>query len=136
MEEIESTEEAPKLRLTILPGRLAICQLERDAEIPSWVWTGEICSVTRTPHELSIICAEDSVPEGVECEKGWRAISSEGPLGFTLTGLINALAEPLAVAGISIFALSTYFTDYVLVKENELQVAVLALKKAGHEVIG
>lgn len=134
MELHSQVEEKPQLQLMVLPGRLAICRLDRDAEVPAWAWKGSLRSITYTPNELSIICDETGVPDGVECEKGWRAISSQGPLGFVLTGLIDALAEPLAVAGISIFALSTYFTDYILVKESELPIALLALRRAGHVV--
>ena len=116
---------------------LAICQLDRDAPIPEWACRGgSLCSITRTPNELSIVCPQANVPAGVTCEPGWRALASEGPLGFSLTGLIETLAEPLAVAGITIFVISTYYTDYVMVKQHELHIAVLALKNAGHVVRG
>jgi len=133
MEHTESMER-PQLTLTIVDEPLAICRRERDAEIPQWACQGDFYSITRTPHELSIVCPESNVPPDVESEPGWRALSSEGPLGFTLTGLVESLAEPLAVAGISIFVISTYYTDYLMVRENELEIAILALKNSGHIV--
>ena len=127
--------ERPRLTLRVLSEPLAICRLPRDATLPEWACNGDFCSMTRTPHELSIVCPERNVPADVPSDKGWRALSSEGPLGFTLTGLVETLAEPLALAGISIFFISTFHTDYVMVKEEELQVAILALETAGHKVI-
>ena len=126
--------EKPRLVLNLLEEPLAICQLEKDAPPPEWVYKGSFCSMTRTPHELSIVCPEENVPADVECDGGWRVMSSEGPLGFTLTGLVETLAEPLAVAGISIFFISTFHTDYVMVKEEDLQIAVMALQNSGHTV--
>lgn len=124
----------PRLVLNILKEPLAVCQLEKDAPPPEWTCKGSFCSMTRTPHELSVVCPEKNVPAGVECDRGWRVLSSEGPLGFTLTGLVETLAEPLAVAGISIFFISTFHTDYMMVKEEDLQVAIMALQNAGHTV--
>ena len=126
--------ERPRLTMTLLPDRLAICQLDKDAPIPNWACRGSLCSVTRTPNELSIVCPEANVPAGLPCDGDWRALGSEGPLGFTLTGTVETLAEPMAAAGISIFFISTYYTDYLMVKEKELQIAVLALRQAGHIV--
>ena len=112
-----------------MPGTFAICRLDRDAPIPEWAHNG-FFSITRTPDELSIICKEEIVPEQVLCEKGWRCLQVMGPLDFALTGILASLASPLAEAGISIFAISTYDTDYFLVKELNRAIAVLS--KAGH----
>lgn len=91
-------------------------------------------SETRTPQELSIVCEMGRVPRGVMKEGGWRAMVVEGHLDFSLTGILAALTAPLAATGISIFGLSTYDTDYVLVRDRDLPRAVLALRKAGHTV--
>lgn len=123
-----------KLELSILPGVLAICRLEADARIPDWGTTGDFLSITRTPDELSLVCPQSNVPEGVRCEQGWRCLKVAGPLDFALTGILAALATPLAQAGISIFAVSTYDTDYVLVRDEELEDAVRVLRKADHSV--
>ena len=96
--------------------------------------TGAISSVTRTVGECSVICAASAVPSGVRAERGWRAIRVEGPLAFSLTGVLAALAVPLAEARVSIFAISTFDTDWLLVKAEALDAAVHALRQSGHEV--
>jgi hypothetical protein len=118
-----------------MEGRLAVCRLAPDGEPPAWASSGEgFRSLTRTSDELSLVCAEDAVPPGTQCEPGWRILKVAGPLDFGLTGILLSLARPLAEAGVSIFAISTYDTDYVMVKEQNLAKAVLALRSAGHGV--
>src|SRR5206468_8549222 len=85
-------------------------------------------SVTRTPDELSIVCPDEAVPPDVEVESGWRALKVPGPIPFDQVGVLAALATPLAAAGISTFAVSTYDTDYVLVREPDLERALAALE--------
>jgi hypothetical protein len=119
------------IELTILPGRLAVCRLAPEAAAPPWGMGGALWSLTRSGDELSVVCAEELVPEGVRREGGWRALAVAGPLDFALTGVLSAIAAPLAAAGVSIFALSTFDTDYVLVKEERLEAAVAALRAAG-----
>jgi hypothetical protein len=92
--------------------------------------------VTRTPSELSIVCREDAVPAGILANRGWRAIAVDGKLDFALTGILASLASPLAAAGVSIFAISTYDTDYVLVKQDTLERAIATLVGAGHRFPG
>ncbi len=121
------------MRLSILGPRLAICRLPAREAAP--VWTGgDFFSLTRTSGELSIVCDESAVPESVRCERGWRAFRVEGPLDFALTGVLSSLAAPLAGAGISIFAISTFDTDYLLIKEEHSGRAASVLQLAGHEV--
>lgn len=119
------------LHLTTLDGRFAVCRLAADAEAPAWA-TGALVSVTRTPEELSVICSEHLVPEAATAERGWRCLKVGGPLSFELTGVLAALTRPLADAGVPVFALSTYETDYLLVKEEQLTAAASALERAGH----
>lgn len=128
------SEATPRLKLIVIPGVYAICRLSADGALPAWATRGRLFSVTRTPVELSIVCEASIVPSGVSVEEGWRAIAVQGPLDFRLTGVLAALAALLAVARISIFAVSTYDTDYVLVREHDLMRAVLALRDAGHDV--
>jgi hypothetical protein len=122
------------LTLSILPDLFAICRLDASAPIPSWVTTGNLLSLTRTRDEFSIVCVQVEVPEDVRCERNWRALKIEGPLDFTLTGILASLAAPLANAGISIFAISTFDTDYVLVKQDKLGRAIKVLQVSGHQV--
>ena len=121
--------------LNLLNHRLAICRLEPGVRTPEWaISAGGFSAITRTAGELSIVSAASTVPPGVQCEAGWRAFKIAGPLDFALTGILASIAVPLAAAGVSIFAISTYDTDYVLVKENKVEEAVRALEKAGHRV--
>lgn len=120
------------LDLVILPGSFAVSRLSSSAGVPDWAGSGPLQSVTRTGDELSVVCAADAVPAGVTAERGWSAIRVAGALDFSLTGVLASLAAPLAEAAISIFALSTHDTDYVLVKSETLDRAVAALSAAGH----
>lgn len=121
--------------LIIMPERLAISRLAADAEYPEWARPGDLLALTRTRDELSIVCAERYVPPDVRSERGWRAIQTQGPLEFNLTGVLASISAPLARSGISIFVLSTFDTDYVLVKEEGLDRAVTALNSAGFLVL-
>jgi hypothetical protein len=122
------------LTLSVLPGSYAICRLEPAADVPSWWAGGPFASVCRTEDELSIVCPEASVPAGTACEAGWRVLKCEGPLDYELPGIIASLAEPLANAGVSIFSIATYETDYILVKDSQLDTAINALTTYGHAV--
>ncbi|MEK6985177.1 MAG: ACT domain-containing protein [Candidatus Thermoplasmatota archaeon] len=123
--------------LTLLPGRYAVCRLRPDAPVPLWALkvNSQMSSVTRTPDELSVVCPEAAVPPFVNlAEKGWRAFKLEGPVPFTTTGVIAGLTVPLAAAGVGVFVLSTFDTDYLLVKEANLEKAQAALQAAGFTV--
>jgi len=122
-------------QITLLGPRMAICRLDPDAELPAWAECRLFSASTRTDEELSIVCPEVAVPGQVFCQKGWRCLKIEGPLDLTEIGVLHALARPLAEAKISIFALSTYNTDYLLVKEKDLDRAKEALTQEGHRFI-
>ncbi len=122
--------------LMLLPGKLMICRLSPQAAVPDWASRGVFHSITRTSDELSIVCAEADVPDDVKAERGWRPFKVEGPLDLSLTGILASLAGPLAEAGINIFAISTYDTDYLLVKEDTAARAAEVLALAGHRVSG
>ena len=122
------------MRLTRYPGTFAIVRLESNAPLPSWVSNEPFISITRTDEELSIVCGESMVPLDAKAERGWRALKVEGPIDFALTGVLSALLAPLAEAKISIFAISTYDTDYVLVREGSFARACEVLSPAGYEI--
>jgi hypothetical protein len=122
------------LHLSVLEAPLAIVRLPPTAELPGWAWSGDLSSVTRTAEELTIVCSDASVPTDAGAQRGWRALKVQGPLDFSLTGVLAALTAPLAQARISIFALSTYDTDYVLVRGEDLDRACETLTQAGHAV--
>ena len=123
-----------KRRLQLLPDSNAVCRLERDAAVPDWATRGAFCSVIRTGAELSVVCPDARVPAGVKREAGWRVLMVEGPLDFSLTGVLASLTSPLAREGISVFALSTFDTDCLLVKQQQLDRAVQALTGEGYDV--
>ncbi|UCH59351.1 MAG: ACT domain-containing protein [Anaerolineales bacterium] len=120
------------LSLTVLPGVFAICHLPEGEGTPVWLPAAGFRASIYSPGELTIVCEQSYVPKGVKSEAGWRAIEVQGPLDFSLVGVLASLALPLAEAGVSIFALSTYATDYVLVQENSLEKALEALRGVGH----
>lgn len=122
------------LDLTVEVWELAVSRLPPDAPVPDWARRGPFHAITRTPAELSIVCPADSVPNAVRSEKGWRCLSIAGPLPFEETGVLLSVAAPLADAGIAIFAISTFDTDYVLVPARRLADAVRALESAGHRI--
>jgi hypothetical protein len=119
------------LVLRLLPGELAILQLPPDATIPSWLSFSArpLVSVTHTAEELSIVCPSSEVPAGMTCEAGWRAFRVEGKLDFAAVGILSSILSPLASAGISIFSISTFDTDYILVRADAVEKASEALRQ-------
>lgn len=95
---------------------------------------GRFYSLTKTDDEVSVICEEARVPNAVVAERDWRCFKIQGPLDFGLTGILASLAAPLADAEVSIFATSTYDTDYILVKADNLERAIDILTKLGHSI--
>ena len=139
------------LRLSVLDERLAVCRLDPPAGLPPWATAAPFYCVTRTPGELSVVCPEGIVPDGVTREGGWRALGLEGPFDPGQVGVLVSMIAPLAQAGVGTFAVSTFDTGkpkvapedpgtiatfglYVLVKEPQLAAAVAALRDHGHEV--
>jgi len=117
--------------MRVLPGNLAVCRLDADGPLPAWGFHAEarFFSVMRTPEETSVVCPVDDVPPSVAtADKGWRALKVDGPLPLTMTGVTAKLTTPLASAGIPVFALSTYDTDYLLIKSEHLERAVSLLR--------
>ena len=123
-----------RLSLAILSDSFAVCRLRGDEDTPSWALSSSFCSITRTPDELSIVCPQELVPEGVQAVRGWRSVKVEGKLDFTLVGILSSLTSSLAHVGIVVFVISTHDTDYVFVKESDLDRAVATLRKAGHDL--
>jgi uncharacterized protein len=135
----------PNLNLSLLEGRYVVLQLEPNASIPAWALGGEFFSVSKTGEELSIVCLESNLPTNLptnaptnlpdlRLERDWACLKLQGPFEFSLTGILLSVLEPLAQVNIGIFALSTFNTDYVLVKAENLERAIAALEGAGHRV--
>jgi hypothetical protein len=126
-------EDRPSLSLRLLEGTFAVCRLAPDAPWPEWA-RGDLVSLTRTREELSVVCAESAVPEDVRREGDWRCLQVVGPIDFAAVGVVTSLVTPLSQAGISVFVLSTFDTDFLMVKDEDLKRALLALNEGGHRL--
>jgi hypothetical protein len=124
------------LTLSVLPQTFAVCHLS-PAEVAeaARVSSCSFWSVTRTQEELSVVVPEEAMPAAWQAERGWRCLKVQGPLDFSLTGILSSLSVPLAEVGISIFALSTYDTDYLLVRALDLDKAIRVLNACGHDCL-
>ena len=131
---MKENKTAPKLTFIILRETFAICRLNKDAPIPDWAFQGGLFSVTRTKDELSIVCPQINVPKGILCNQGWSCLKVKGPLDLSSTGIISSIAATLERENISLFSISTYDTDYVMVKEKDLEKGILALTEAGQKI--
>ena len=129
-----STSPEHQLKLSLLPANFAICKFASGTSFPVDYLNSSFFSITKTDSELSVVCAESAVPANVIAQRGRRMLRVEGPLDFSLTGILASLAAPLAEAQVSIFSLSTYDSDYLLIEANNLDKAISALEQAGHTV--
>ncbi|HET8970218.1 MAG TPA: ACT domain-containing protein [Candidatus Nanopelagicales bacterium] len=120
--------------LQVLADRLCVCRLPTDAPWPAPPADHSFYSVTRTAAEISVVCTEDAAPAGARTETDWRALEVAGPLDFSMVGVMASLTAPLADVDVSVFVVSTYDTDYLLVHAAALERAVAALREAGHQV--
>ena len=120
------------MTIQVLPHHLTVCKVASPADIDL---TREFCFVGRTDEELSLVCLTEDVPAcTIAREDGWRTFRIEGTLDFSLIGILAKLTGTLAQEGIGIFAVSTYNTDYILVREEQFEPALDALKKAGYDI--
>jgi hypothetical protein len=119
-----------RLTLRLLEGKFSVCRLAGESSLPPDLLAThrDFVSITRTADELSIVCPEPLAPSGAKIEPGWRAFKVQGPLDFALTGIIATLTAPLATAKISVFAVATYDTDYLLLQDSDLARAIQALE--------
>lgn len=115
--------------LTLLPDTFAIVRMGAGEE-----WTGDFFSITRTAEETSIVCRETRVRAGMHADRGWQCLKVEGPIPLKTVGVMADLATALARAGVSIFPIATYTTDYIFIKGDQVAAASDALRAAGHSV--
>lgn len=131
---VGEAEEEGGVKLIILKPIFGVVHLSPHLEIPEWAFQGELFTITKTSDELSLVCEERLIAPEMKCQKGFRAFKVSGPLDFSLTGILADLSDVLAKNQISIFAISTFDTDYILVRQGDLEKAAAALKSAGHDV--
>ena len=123
---------SPQLTLTVINEEVSICRLSPQAPIPQWAHNAVFSSITRTYEELSIVCFADAVPHGLDAERGWRILKMNGPFDLSLIGILSGVANVLKDSAISLFVVSTFDTDYVLVKKEHLADAMTALQRSGY----
>ncbi|AQS06035.1 ACT domain-containing protein [Clostridium beijerinckii] len=123
------------LTIRLLEEKYGVCRLNNNESIPEWIKNSDFFSITKTCDELSIVCLEKDIPDEVKCEKEWRILKVEGQLDFSLVGILSSISTILAKSGIGIFAISTYDTDYILVREKDVDNAMKALIKNKYKVI-
>jgi hypothetical protein len=130
----DQSSTARPLALLVLDCTFAVCRLANDAAVSSWATASVLFSITRTADELSVVCRQDAVPEAIPCERGWRCLRVVGTIPFSVVGVLASLTAPLAKARISVFALSTFDTDYLFVRQNDLAAALAVLRQQGHAI--
>lgn len=130
---VENSRSAHSLRFKELPGQFAVCRVAPDFKISDNQQA--FFSFTKSQSEVSIVCPAEQAPAEGKIEKGWICFQLQGPFPFTMTGVLASFLSPLAAASVSIFAVSTYDTDYVLIKGESREKAVSALVAAGHELV-
>ena len=118
-----------------LSGSFAICRLPSNAPLPKLPGTTAFTTITRSADELSIVCPADEAPRDAKCEAPWTCFKLQGPFPFSQTGILASFIAPLAADGVPIFAVSTFDTDYVLVKEEFAPKALKSLLAAGHRLL-
>lgn len=123
------------LKLVVLGERLSICQVGPGEEMPAWATGGSFVSVTSTPEELSIVCPTAGVPEDVRRSDGWRALRADGQFDFSECGVLASITSPLAANNVPVLAICTFNTDYVLVRDCDLNRGIESLEREGHEVV-
>jgi hypothetical protein len=128
-------EQKTKLQFRVISGSFAICRLPAADPVPQWAMKGIFISVTRTADELSIVCPAENVPQQCKSEAPWICLKIEGPFAFSQVGILHAFIQPLVEDRISIFAIATFDTDYVLIQKPSAEQAVQVLQKAGHELL-
>jgi hypothetical protein len=128
-----------RLVVEVAPGDYTVLALPAGSAPPADLFaTAEqrgLVSVISSAEGVTVVCPTRFAVTSDAREDGWRLLSVRGPLDFALTGIMAALAGELAAAGVSLFAVSTYDTDHLLVKSKDLERAVRALREAGHEVV-
>ena len=120
------------LKFRVLKGLYSVCRLNNDAEISDWINKSEFYSITQTDCELSIVCFQENIPSAVKFEKDWKIITIDGKLDFSLIGIISKISSLLAENGISIFVISTFDTDYFMVKQENFDKTIELLKAIGN----
>ena len=123
-----------QLQLSLLKDKYGICTLPNTAPIPDWALTQSLASITRTEKELTIVCRLEILPSQYQSDLNWRCFKIDGSFDLNQIGVISSISSPLADAGISIYVISTYDTDYFLIQEQNLEKTISVLSSSGHYI--
>lgn len=123
------------LTMKLLNEKYGVCRLDTLENLPEWAFKSDFYSITKTRDELSIVCLEENIPSHINCEKNWRILKVEGPLDFSLIGILSSISSILAKEKISIFVISTFDTDYILIKEKDLSQAIRSLEGEDYTIL-
>ena len=125
-----SIAQKRNLTLSLMPDSYAVCRLAPDSKVPEWAYQGSFFSISKTSDELSIVVDQRFAPAGIKKAENWKGFKIEGPLDFSITGILAALSKTLADNQIPLFSISTFDTDYILVESKYYEKAkqVLALE--------
>jgi hypothetical protein len=132
MRPLDQADSLRRLKLATMKETMAICRMEPHEGIPAWVVESPFYAVIRTEDELSLVCPEERVPQEIKSDRGWCCLKIQGPMALSETGVLASLTGPIAEAGISVFVVSTFDTDYLLIKKKNLVRATRVLRQAGH----
>jgi hypothetical protein len=133
--EIKNFKQKKPLLLTLLKEKFGVCQLNPTRDAPDWSINPYFQSITRTPDELSVVCLENDIPSPIKAVKDWRCFKVKGPLDFSQTGILSSLTQPLAENNIPVFVISTYNTDYLFVKNADINECINLLKSKDFELL-
>ena len=123
-----------QLKLTLLKDKYGICALPNTAQIPEWALMQSLISITRTKEELTIVCQQDLIPSQYQSDLNWRCFRVDGTFDLNQIGVISSISLPLTQAGISIYVISTYNTDYFLVQEEKVKQTISVLSDSGYSI--
>lgn len=125
-------KELHQITLEQAKGEYAVCRLAPDAAIPAWADGSSFVTISRSAHELSIVCLAERVPENTQQEGGWTCLRFVGPFAFGATGIVLSVVRPLSEGGLGVFVVSTFDGDHLLLKTGDMPKALALLGHAGH----
>ncbi|MEG0857198.1 MAG: ACT domain-containing protein [Terrisporobacter sp.] len=124
-----------QLTLKLLDRVYAVCRLDKGQPVEQWALEGDFSSITKTEDEISLVCLDNKVPSHIKHEGNLRTLKIEGPLDFSLVGILSKISTLMSNKNIPIFAMSTYDTDYILIKNDEINKAIEILEQNNYNVI-
>lgn len=123
------------ITLRTVPGRYAIARLAQDAQVPDWANGSGLSAAIRADDELTIVCLQDRIPDGVKVAPNWRCLRSIGPFAFDASGIVLSIISPLSTQGVGVFVICTFDGEHILVAEKQWEQSLVLLREAGHLLI-